>query len=40
MVDTQYNSWIESADGLKLASTLSKDIVLAEGKADFVDVVC
>ena len=26
-----YNSWIESEDGLKLASKLDKDTVLAEG---------
>jgi hypothetical protein len=26
-----YNSWIESEEGLALAATLSKDTVLAEG---------
>jgi len=30
-VPVDYNSWQESERGLKLASTLSKDIVLAEG---------
>jgi hypothetical protein len=28
-----YNSWVESKEGLKLASRLSKDVVLAEGMA-------
>ena len=27
-----YNSWQESPEGIKLASSLSKDVVLAEGK--------
>lgn len=26
-----YNSWIESEKGLKLAASLPKDVVLAEG---------
>lgn len=35
MVDIEgrfdYNSWIESPEGLKLANSLDKDTVLAEG---------
>ena len=27
-----YNSWVESEKGLKLANSLDKDVVLAEGK--------
>ena len=27
-----YNSWVESEQGLKLAASLDKDVVLAEGK--------
>lgn len=30
-----YNSWIESEKGLKLASTLDKDVVLAEGYKEY-----
>lgn len=30
-----YNSWIESPEGLKLASTLSKDTILAEGYSEY-----
>ena len=26
-----YNSWVESPKGLKLAASLNKDVVLAEG---------
>lgn len=28
-----YNSWVESDQGRKLANSLDKDVVLAEGKA-------
>lgn len=30
-----YNSWIESPEGLKLAASLSKDTILAEGYKEF-----
>ncbi|KAI9657533.1 MAG: hypothetical protein M1831_004149 [Alyxoria varia] len=30
-----YNSWIESEDGVKLAAKLSKDVVLAEGYKEY-----
>jgi hypothetical protein len=31
MLPVDYNSWIESPQGLKLAAGLDKDVVLAEG---------
>lgn len=31
-ITVDYNSWVESEKGLKLAASLPKDVVLAEGK--------
>lgn len=34
-VTVDYNSWVESAKGRKLAAKLDKDVVLAEGQLRF-----
>ena len=35
IVEVDYNSWVESEKGLKLAASLPKDTVLAEGTIHF-----
>lgn len=35
-----YNSWVESEKGLKLAATLPKDVVLAEGTYTLLHTAC
>lgn len=35
-----YNSWVESEKALKLASSLDKNVVLAEGKIHAAKTIC